>query len=727
MSVLRTSSTELLDLAAGSPVVIESTEGRPTGARLVRYIGGGGMSAVFLAEIDGARSSDLSPVTPRRFALKFMRADTERELTKANVDPLTLFVKEAVALGRVAEHKPATEFVVGFFGSGRAQVAVGNATPRALPWLAIEYVDGGPAGTSLSDRVGRAQDGVDPVRALRLVRGIIEGVRVLHAEGILHRDLKPDNVLVTGPVDDETPKLADCGIARVEGMSGATIAAMTPEYGGPEQALSMLIAGQSNPLIGTWTDVHALSAVVWFILAGEPWCDSNVDKAWHKGERRSLRTASHLHRALMLDMALLGEIDSVLAKGAAPRLPEPAFARAGADRLLSIARAQFPQIFGGPERFADVESFAAQLLPRLERLASLWTTRAAKEKSAATAFRPTQMLAAQEHLAAVPRARVRERAESAIEGTHSTFSQIAALAPGNVVFQPDGKFLARLGDRLVYFVEGEPHKVGVPDNLREIVGCSRWVVRGPGGGFALVGASRVLLIRGGKMTTMDPPVRPGGEVGQVQAAIGDGRVFGVVTAETDDSNGGPELWCSTDGATWGAPTVLPLGGDVHALAQGPYGMLVVGSRRGTKGRALFLGLDEQTTVFTTGVNDKPSLPVAVASAARECWAAGAGIVLRFDKGVASAESAQFSGSPTALALDLVGVPWLVTERAVLRRHVESNSGVWKTYYERAANLPTLVGIGFTLDGARVVDARGGTVEIEPLDLAQWRQQGSAGM
>src|SRR5438093_934934 len=123
MSILRASSSDLRDLAQGSPAVIEATRGVPTGATLVRYIGAGGMSAVFLAEIDPAkRSHDLSPLAPRRIALKFMQGDTEKELVKYNMDPLAIFVKEAVALGRVMERRPTTEFVVGFYGSGRADV-----------------------------------------------------------------------------------------------------------------------------------------------------------------------------------------------------------------------------------------------------------------------------------------------------------------------------------------------------------------------------------------------------------------------------------------------------------------------------------------------------------------------------------------------------------------------------------------------------------------------------
>jgi hypothetical protein len=508
-------------------------------------------------------------------------------------------------------------------------------------------------------------------------------------------------------------------------MPGMTVAGMTPEYGGPEQALSMLIQGQSNPLVGPWTDVHALSAVVWFILGGEGWCTSNVDKAWHIGERRSLRTAARLHPALVMDTALLSEIDGILARGAAPRIGDKTWDGEGAERLLPVAKARYPHMFTGPERYTDVEAFAAQLLPRLERVAALWTARAARENAAATAFRPTQMLQSRDIDPAVEaRATVRERPGSPIEGTNSTFTEFSEIRPGNVVFQPDGKLLARLGDRLVYFVDGEPHKVSVADDFRGDVGASRWVVRGPAGGFAVIGPSRIVLIRGGRMTSMPLPSRStGGEVGEIQAVIGDGRVFGVVTAETDDGNGGPELWKSADGSSWSGPSVLPLGGDAHAIATGPYGMLVVGSRKGTRGRAMFLGLDEHTTVFTAGVNDRPRLDVAVASAGRECWAAGVGILLRFDRGLATTERAEMNGAPTAMGLDVVGVPWLVTERGVLRRQVEANTGVWRVYHRRADALPALVGIGFTLDGAVVVDERGGIVEIEPHDVAMWRQQG----
>src|SRR6185503_16360776 len=112
----------------------------------------------------------------------------------------------------------------------------------------------------------------------------------------------------------------------------------------------------------------------------------------------------------------------------------------------------------------------------------------------------------------------------------------------------------------------------VPAEHRSAVAASSWLVRGPGGGFALVAPGHVLLIRGGRFASMPMPERAtGGEVGEIQAVIDDGRVFGVVTAETDDSNGGPELWQSADGLRWGEPVVLPLSGDARSVAYGPYG------------------------------------------------------------------------------------------------------------------------------------------------------------
>jgi len=247
------------------------------------------------------------------------------------------------------------------------------------------------------------------------------------------------------------------------------------------------------------------------------------------------------------------------------------------------------------------------------------------------------------------------------------------------------------------------------------------VVRGPGMGIALVGPTHVLLIRRGQYEVMPLPRREsGGEIGPIVAVVGDGRTFGVVTEETADSNGGPELWRSADGSSFSGPTILPLSGEARALSSGPFGTLVVGAWRGQRARALWLGLDDHAQVFTTGVNDKTPLTVAVSGAMREAWAAGEGLVLRFEpKGVAS-ERVDVREAPVAMGLDLVGVPWLVTSRSVLRRYVRDGVPEWVVMTTRREPAPPFIGVGFSAEGARVMDALGGGVRIVPGDIDEWR-------
>jgi hypothetical protein len=709
-TILRTNEPELRDLARNSPPLVEAGADRFTGARLVSCVGTGGMSTVFLAQLDPRlRSDDLSPLTPTRFAVKFMQLATFLQFQRLNQDPGDLFLREVVALSRIAERRPPSEFVVGFYGSGYADIAMATGDVKRLPWLAIDYVDGGTEGVTLTERVERATgDGIDPIRALRLVRGLFQGVSALHGEGILHRDLKPDNVLIAGPVDDETPKLADCGVARVEGIVG-TVAGMTPAYGGPEQILS--VYGVHNALIGPWTDVHALSAVVWFILGGCDWCRGDADPEWQRGMRRTLRSAPRVHPGFVWDPRALEQLDAVLARAAAPRLPAEALSVRGATETLQAARGFLPILTLGVERFASVAKFQDALLPILERCAAAWMARAGIENRAVTAFRPTQLVRARTGTDEL-RANIRELPPKNVTDPS---------APGSAVFQPDGRILCRFGERLRYFIDDEAHKVNVPPEHAEQVASSTWVTRGPGGGFALIGPAHVLLVRGGRFTVMDlPERRRGGEVGEIQAVVDDGRVFGIVTAETDDSNGGPELWQSMDGSRWGEPVVLPLSGDARSVAYGPYGFLVVGSRRGTRARALFLGFDGQPVVYVVGVNDKPPLRTSVCGAGREAWAAGEGMVLSFDRNAVREEPVEASDVPVAMALDLVGAPWLITNRYVLRRHAHSGSATWRIYHERSEDKPPLVGLGFTPEGARVLDARGGGLLVTPRDIESWR-------
>jgi serine/threonine-protein kinase len=125
------------------------------------------------------------------------------------------------------------------------------------PFLSLEYLDGG---SLLRQTAGAAQ----PERpAARLVETLARAVHYTHQRGILHRDLKPNNILLTA---DGTPKITDFGLAKVlDADLGPTRSATvlgTPSYMAPEQA-----AGDAKK-VGTPADVYSLGAILYELLTG---------------------------------------------------------------------------------------------------------------------------------------------------------------------------------------------------------------------------------------------------------------------------------------------------------------------------------------------------------------------------------------------------------------------------------------------------------------------------
>jgi hypothetical protein len=410
----------------------------------------------------------------------------------------------------------------------------------------------------------------------------------------------------------------------------------------------------------------------------------------------------------------LDHLDSVLRRGAAQRLPSAGISLFEARDYQEEARQRFPMMFAGEERFASPGVLASELFPLLDRCASAWKARCSVEGRASTAFRST--LAIKSSGASAPPISIRETSWSGDTGPETALlpEKLEPATPGSAVFQPDGKVLVRFGDRVFYVAGDRPLRVAVPAVHHETVAASRWLARGPGGGFAFVGPRHVLLVRGSGFTRMPLPERAGDDVGEIHAVIGGGGVFSVVTAETEDGDGGPELWTSSDGAAWAPPIVLPLGGVVRAVSHGPYGFLVVGERRrehGARGRALFLPFDGHPSVFVSGVNDGPELLVAQCGAAGAGWSAGAGFALEFQRGAVAREAVEVDDAPVAMGLDLVGAPWIITEWAALRREVESGTSRWRVIYKRERGRPPLVAIGFTPEEARILDARGGMIHV----------------
>jgi len=195
---------------------------------IIGRLGAGAMGQVFLA-----RST-----TGRLVAVKTIKVELAEEAGFR-----ARFAREVAAASRV---------------SGVFTAAVIEANPEAdLPWVATAYV---PA-PSLSTLVKQA--GPLPVPAVRwLAAGCAEALQSIHGAGLLHRDVKPSNVLVA----PDGPRVIDFGIARAAERIELTTtqgAAGTPAYMAPEQARD---GTQASPA----SDVFSLGATLVYAATGHP-------------------------------------------------------------------------------------------------------------------------------------------------------------------------------------------------------------------------------------------------------------------------------------------------------------------------------------------------------------------------------------------------------------------------------------------------------------------------
>ena len=123
-------------------------------------------------------------------------------------------------------------------------------------FLVMEYVEGTTVGKEIDEK-----GPMEPVRALRIAIDVARALEEAAARGVVHRDIKPDNILLTG---DGRVKVTDFGIARQEGGTGLTSAGRfvgTAEYAAPEQAV-----GEADHR----SDVYSLGATLYCMLAGHP-------------------------------------------------------------------------------------------------------------------------------------------------------------------------------------------------------------------------------------------------------------------------------------------------------------------------------------------------------------------------------------------------------------------------------------------------------------------------
>ncbi|NJE29442.1 PEGA domain-containing protein [Thermococcus sp. 18S1] len=132
-----------------------------------------------------------------------------------------------------------------------------------IPHLEMEYIEGvqynGKTIRSLEEYPKPADDEL----AVKLVKGVAQGVKHAHSKGILHRDIKPLNILLK---HDMTPKLTDWGLSKIGiTTSSKTAAGYSPLYAAPEQLLPSKYGHTDQR-----TDLYQLGAVLYELLTGEP-------------------------------------------------------------------------------------------------------------------------------------------------------------------------------------------------------------------------------------------------------------------------------------------------------------------------------------------------------------------------------------------------------------------------------------------------------------------------
>ena len=210
-----------------------SEAGRRVGAyRLVRPLGRGGMGVVYLAERDDG-------AFVRRVAIKLIKRgmDTDQVQVRFRAERQILASLDHPNIARLLN---------------------GGTTDDGLPYFAMEFIEG-----QAIDMFAEANRlGVED--RLRLFLQVCDAVAYAHGKGVIHRDIKPLNTLVT-PAG--VPKLLDFGIAKVlqdaPEENTATITGLrllTPEYASPEQ-----VEGQGATMV---SDVYSLGVVLFELLTG---------------------------------------------------------------------------------------------------------------------------------------------------------------------------------------------------------------------------------------------------------------------------------------------------------------------------------------------------------------------------------------------------------------------------------------------------------------------------
>jgi len=269
--------------------------------RLDAKVGAGGMSTVYRA---------FDTVLERQVAIKLMH----REIA-GDSDQLERFRREARAVAQLNH-----QHVVGVIDAGEEE---GDSHDGfATPYIVFEYVEG----ETLKDRIRR--NGRLPVsEAVAYAIEIARALGCAHDNGIVHRDVKPQNVLVD---EEGAAKVTDFGIARSLAQEGLTADGRvlgTTDYVSPEQALGHAVSGQS--------DLYSLGVVLFEMLTGDvPFKGENQVAVAMKHVREELPDVQI--RRPEVSAALASVLDRATAKDLHRRYPDAAAMICDLEDVLAI-------------------------------------------------------------------------------------------------------------------------------------------------------------------------------------------------------------------------------------------------------------------------------------------------------------------------------------------------------------------------------------------------------
>jgi eukaryotic-like serine/threonine-protein kinase len=283
--------------------------------RLDAQIGRGGMSTVYRA---------FDTVLERPVAIKLMHAQFA-----SDSDHLERFRREARAVAQLNHPHIVTVIDAGEEISRDGAGADGNA---GAPYIVLEYVQG----ETLKDVI-RREGPLDITQAIAYAIEIARALGAAHERMIVHRDVKPQNVLIGA---EGGAKITDFGIARSLSEEGLTLAGRvlgTTDYVSPEQALGQPVTGQS--------DLYSLGVVLYEMLTGEvPFRGDSPVAVAMRHVREDVPDVQNLRPGV--SAAAASVVDRAVSKDLHTRYPDAATMVADLEEVLAIETSRSGQATG---------------------------------------------------------------------------------------------------------------------------------------------------------------------------------------------------------------------------------------------------------------------------------------------------------------------------------------------------------------------------------------------